>query len=323
MKTLPKVELHLHLDCSLSYEVVNRIDPSVSRAEYERDFIAPAKCLDLGDYISRAVRGFKLMQTQDQLRWVVEDLFQQLAADKLIYAELRFAPLLHLERGLSPETVVETVERATADCVSATGIEAGVILCTLRHYNAEQSLRTAKLVEQFRGSRVVALDIAGDEARFPIGAHIAAFRYAQEKGLNRTAHAGEARGADSVWETLEHFQPTRIGHGVRSIEDAELVNRLREEHIHLEVCPASNIQTNMYDTYADHPVERLQCAGVPLNINTDCRTITKTSLTDEYERMGKTFRWTSKEFRASNLKAVDAAFTTETIKENLRAKLRS
>lgn len=322
MKHLPKVELHLHLDCSLSYEVVRKIDPSISREEYDREFVAPPKCLDLGDYISRAVRGFKLMQTREQLRWVVQDLFQQLAADHVIYAEIRFAPLLHMEKGLSPEQVVETVERAAADCIRETGVQAGVILCTLRHYKEAQGLQTVKLVEQFRGSTVVALDLAGDEARFPIDPHVAAFRYAQEKGLHRTAHAGEARGADSVWETLEHFQPTRIGHGVRSIEDPKLMEQLRARHIHLEVCPASNIQTNMYDQYRDHPVERIYQAGVPLNINCDCRTITKTTLTDEYERMDSNFGWSEDRFRETNLMAVDAAFTSDEVKRNLRARLR-
>src|ERR1700733_1384724 len=158
MPLLPKVELHLHLDCSLSYNVVSRLNPSISREEFDSEFVAPPQCASLVDFLTRAPRGFQLMQTRDALRLVTEDVFEQLGADGVIYAELRFAPLLHLEKGLTPEAVVETVDRATEECIAATGIEVRLILCTLRHYNQQQSLQTAHLVERFRGTRVVALD---------------------------------------------------------------------------------------------------------------------------------------------------------------------
>lgn len=198
MTRTPKVELHLHLDCSLSYGVVARLNPSISRQEFETEFIAPAKCTSLADFLTRAPRGFQLMQSEDAMHLVTDDLFQQLQADQVIYAEVRFAPLLHIERGLTPEAVVAAVDRATESASAASSIEARLILCTLRHFSQEQSLLTAQLVERFRGSRVV----AADEAGFPIDAHIPAFRYAIEHGLHRTAHAGEACGAESVWETL-------------------------------------------------------------------------------------------------------------------------
>ena len=169
VRELPKVELHLHLDCSLSYQVVHRLDSSISQKEFEAEFIAPAQCTSLADFLTRAPRGFQLMQREDALRLVTEDVFEQLAADHVIYAEIRFAPLLHLSAGLTPEAVVAAVDRATEDCIRATGIEARLILCTLRHFSQEQSLETAHLVERFAGSRVAALDIAGDEAGFPIG----------------------------------------------------------------------------------------------------------------------------------------------------------
>ena len=223
MSLLRKVELHLHLDCSLSYAAVSHLAPEITRAQYDAEFVAPAQCASLADFLTRAPRGFQLMQTEDALRIVTEDLFEQLAADNVLYAELRFAPLLHTYQGLTPEAIVAAVDRATEQCIRATGIEARLILCTLRHFNTEQSLQTVQLVHQFVGTRVAAFDIAGDEAGFPIAPHIPAYRYAIDHGLHRTAHAGEARGADSVWETLEHFKPTRIGHGVRSIEDPALI----------------------------------------------------------------------------------------------------
>jgi adenosine deaminase len=323
MPLLPKVELHLHLDCSLSFSAVSRLDSSITRAEYDAEFVAPPQCASLVDFLTRAPRGFRLMQTREALRLVTADVFEQLAADGVIYAELRFAPLLHLEQGLTPEAVVEEVDRAAEESIAATGIEARLILCTLRHYTEEQSLATARLVERFRGSRVVALDIAGDEAGYPIDAHIAAFRYAAERGLARTAHAGEARGADSVWETMRAFTPSRIGHGVRSIEDAALVEHLRRERIHLEICPSSNVQTRAAATYAEHAVDRLYRAGVSLGINTDTRTITNVTLEQEYARLREHFAWSDAELQTCNREALGAAFIEDEVRQRLLARLGS
>jgi len=319
--TLPKVELHLHLDCSLSYDVVTKIDPSISREEFERDFIAPVKCHDLVDFLTRAVKGFSLMQTKDQLTWVVEDLFKQLQADNVIYAEIRFAPLLHIEKGLTPFEVVEAVETATAKAVKETGVEARLLLCTLRHYNEAQSMTTVQLVEQFANTYVAGFDIAGDEAGYPIDAHKKAFAYAKEKGIHCTAHAGEATGAATVWETLEYFGPTRIGHGVRSYEDEKLVKHLAEHRIHLEVCPTCNVQTDIYDTIQQHPVDKLYHEGVSLNINTDCRTIVNTNLRKEYDQLIDVFGWTKEEFYQCNVNAVQASFIPEETKAVLLDKL--
>src|SRR5258708_29385016 len=159
MESLPRIELHLHLDCSLSHKVVARLNPAIGEAQHRATFIAPRKCANLAEYLLRAPHGFLLMQTREQLRLVVEDLFDQLAADHVIYAEIRFAPLLHLEQGLTPEEVVEAVDQATEECVGRTGIDPRLILCTLRHYTAEQCMMTAPLLARFRCMRAVALVI--------------------------------------------------------------------------------------------------------------------------------------------------------------------
>jgi adenosine deaminase len=319
--SLPKTELHLHLDCSLSYDVVSRIAPSITRDAYERDFIAPAKCTSLADFLARAPSGIALMQTGEQLRLVTEDLVDQLARDNVIYAEVRFAPHQHTERGLTPERVVAAVEAALGSASEAKGVETRLILCTLRHFTAEQSMETVRLVEQFRGTRVVALDLAADEAGFPLDAHAPAYAYAAERGLARTAHAGEARGAESVWETLERLRPSRIGHGVRSVEDPQLVEHLKANDIHLEVCPTSNVQTDVCAAMADHPVDRLYRAGVSVGINTDARTMVDVTLDDEYARLGATFGWTSEQLLACNLNAVRAAFIPDALKRALADRL--
>lgn len=320
--TLPKIELHLHLDCSLSYAAVARLDPAVTHDEYLREFVAPARCTNLADFLTRAPKGYRLMQTEDSLRLVVEDLFAQLAADGVIYAEIRFAPLLHTERGLAPERVVAVVERAVEESSRATGIGAVVILCTLRHFTQEQSLATARLAEKFRSSRVVALDIAGDEAGFPLDAHVAAYRHAREMGVARTAHAGEACGAESVWQTLRLLDPQRIGHGARSIEDPALVEHLCRARIHLELCPSSNVQIiPSILSWEHHPIDRLYRAGVSLSVSTDTRMLTPATLTGEYEGLRHTFAWSEEDLLRANLMGLEAAFAPADEKPSLRKRL--
>ena len=320
---LPKVELHLHLDCSLSYNVVKKIDSSITNEIYRKEFIAPPKCTNLADFLTRAIKGISLMQTRENIELVVHDLFHQMEKDNMLYAELRFAPLQHLENGLTPPEVVAVAEKAVANAVKQTGIEARLILCTLRHYSKEQSMETVQLVEQFKNTCVAGFDIAADEAGFPIDNHAEAFKYAHEKGIPCTAHAGEAKGAESVWETLEYFGPSRIGHGVRSIEDEKLVTHLRKNKIHLEVCPTCNVQIDIYDTYEHHPVDKLYRAGVPLNINTDTRTITNITLNKEYKKLQEVFGWTLQDFYTCNVNALNAAFIPQNLKEKLIEKLRS
>ena len=318
---LPKVELHLHLDCSLSYSVIKQLDPAMTEEDYRRDFVAPPRCSDLVDYIRRAEKALEYMQTRDQLRAVTLDLFDQLKADGLIYAEIRFAPLLHMVKGLSPTEIVEAVESATREGIERTGVEAGLILCTLRHYNDEQSMTTVKLVEAFQGTRVVGFDIAGDEAGYPVQAHVSAFEYAKEKGLSCTAHAGEACGPKSVWEVLQHFRPSRIGHGVRSSEDAALMQHLKDHDIHLEVCPTSNLQTNIYERIEDHPADRILRTGVSMSVNTDARTATPTTLSDEYALLNRVFGWSLTDLKRCNLEAVRHCFATPELKERLRQQI--
>jgi adenosine deaminase len=319
----PKVELHLHLDCSLSYKVANRINPSITLDYYKENFVAPAKCNNLADYISRAVKGFELMQTKEQLRLVTLDLFDQLKADNVLYAEIRFAPLLHIEKGLDPEEVVEAVNNATAEGVSATGVEAGVILCTCRHFTAAQSMKTVQLVKQFNGTSIVGFDIAADEAGFSIDNHIAAFEFANANNINCTAHAGEAKGAESIWETLKYFKPSRIGHGVRSAEDPKLMDYLKEHNIHLEVCPTSNVQTNVFDTIENHSANKIFDAGISMSVNTDARAISNVTLAEEYNKLKQVFEWNTHHIKTCNLAAIGNAFTTNEIKSTIRQKIES
>jgi adenosine deaminase len=319
--TLPKVELHLHLDCSLSFSAVSRLDPSVTLQEYQQDFTGPATCTNLAEFFKRAPKGTALMQTAEQLRLVTFDLFEQLQRDNVIYVEILLVPFMHTNKGLSIEDVVEIVDDAVSRAGQETGIEARIILSTLRHYSAQQSLETVRLVERFKGSHVAGIDLGAYEAGFPIFAHIAAFHYAVQNRIPRTVHAGEARGAESVWEVLKHLRPSRIGHGVRSIEDPALIEHLRKERIHLEVCPTSNVQINLYDSYADHPINTFYEAGLSVSVNTDTRMIANVTLTQEYERLHQTFGWDKHHFLQCNLNAITASFLAEDVKQHLEKRL--
>jgi adenosine deaminase len=321
IELLPKVELHVHLDCCLSFEVVSKLKPGITREKYNKNFIGAGKYKNLADFLKLIDKSLELMQTEKGLRLVTQDLFQQFKQENVIYAEIRFAPLLHLQHGLTPEEVVRVVEESVSRCVEETGIEARIILCTLRHHTKEQSMTTVKLAEQFQGTRVAALDLSADEAGFPPDAHIAAFQYAREKGIYCTAHAGEAKGPESVWETLEQLRPSRIGHGVRSIEDPNLIEELQKKNIHLEVCPSCNVQIDVFAAYADHPIDRLYNAGVSLGINTDGRTISNISLTDEYERLQEVFGWGIEHFLTCNRHALAASFLPNEKKQQLEKNL--
>lgn len=320
-RAVPKVELHLHLDCSLSFAVARELDPATTREAYVAGFVAPAKCSDLMDLLRRVERPLELMQDEDSLRLVTDDLFAQLRADNVVYAEIRFAPLLHTRRGLAPERVVEVVAEAAAVASRRTGVRHGLLVCTLRHFSAEQSLLAARVATECRAPNVVGLDLAGDEAGFPLEPHAPAFDHARERGLALTAHAGEARGPESVRETLDRLRPSRIGHGVRSVEDPATVARLRTSGIHLEVCPTSNVQSDVCRTLADHPIEAVRRAGVSLGVNTDGRALCGVSLADEYARLARSFGWTEADARRHNLEAALASFAPADVKAQLAAVL--
>ncbi|MEE9449173.1 MAG: adenosine deaminase [Ignavibacteriaceae bacterium] len=322
IEELPKVELHLHLDCSLSFDVVSKIRPDISVNEYKLEFIGPKKCSNLNEILKYVTNQINLMQTEKNLRLVLKDLFDQLQKENVIYAEIRFAPLLHLANGLKPEEVVEIIADESTDCTNVTGIKAGIILCTLRHFSEKESLQTAKLVKRFiDNSPVAGFDIAADEGSYPIDTNKEAFLYAIKHDLPRTAHAGEAKGSESIWETIYNFKPSRIGHGVRSIEDPALVEFLKANDIHLEICPSCNIQTNIFNQYKNHPINFLYNSGVSLSVNTDGRTLTNVSLSEEYKNLINTFNWGVKHLMRCNLNAISKAFLSESGKKYLSKKI--
>jgi len=257
------------------------------------------------------------MQTKQDLELVTSDLFSQLKKDNVIYAEIRFAPLLHLDKGLSSYEVVKIISKISKKESKKTGIEVGLILCTLRHFSEDQAMETVELVNDFKDSNVVGFDIAADEAGFPLDNHTKAFEFANNNNISCTAHAGEALGAESVLETLDKLMPKRIGHGVRSIEDPILIDRIKKQNIHLEICPTSNIVTKVYKDYLSHSVDELYKKELSVSINSDGRTISDTNLNKEYALLSEHFNWNDNHFLNCNINAIKASFASEKLKREL------
>ena len=320
-KNLPKIELHIHLDCSLSYETVKRLRPDTTIDDFNNNFKASKSCSSLKQYIKCADNAISLMQSKESLELVMEDFFNQLIEDNVIYCEIRFAPLLHTEEGLNSREVLNIICNSMNILSKESGIITGLILCTLRHYSKEQSMETVKLAKEFKGKGVLGFDIAADEAGYPLDNHIDAFKYAVQNDINCTAHAGEAKGPESIWETIDKLKVKRIGHGVKCIKDPKLVKILSENNYHLEVCVSSNIKTKTFNKIEDHPISQINKSSISMSINTDGRTISDTDLTNEYKLISNKFGWSIEEFKKCNLEAIKHAFISDEIKTLLTHKI--
>lgn len=316
---LPKVELHLHLDCSMSFQSVSALVPDMTPERYRAEFLAPKKCVNLVDYFRYLAAPLALLQTEHALRIATIDLLRQLADDNVVYAEIRFAPQLHQREGLRTEQVVEIVLSAIAEGKALYPLEARIILCTLRPEDTAQGFELLSIAEKFAAHGVGGIDLAGDEAGYGLGEHIPVFRRAADRGINVTAHAGEASGAESVREVVTELGVRRVGHGVRSIEDPAVVDLLLERGVHLEICPSCNIQIDVFPTYPDHPIDRLRQAGVSLSVNTDARGPTDLTLRKEYQRLHDVFGWTAEAFRKANHDALRVSFLEDAQKARIRA----
>lgn len=320
---LPKIELHCHLDSSvrvstvadLGQELRLRLPDSVERA-----LVAPEVCLDLADYLSRIDLALEVMQRRKHLVRIAREFVEDLHADGVIYGEVRFAPQLHMREGLRLQEVVEAVNEGLAEGMRATGVRVGLILCCLRHEDAEGSVAIARLAIA-NPDAVCGLDLAGDEARYSGAPHRAAFDLARSAGLRRTVHAGEARGAGSIREAIEILHAERIGHGVRIEESPKLLEYAREHATTLEMCPLSNYQTRAVPSLAEHPIDRLLREKVPATVSTDARTVSHNSVTSEFERLETLFGWGQEEFSLCQRNAANGAFVSSAARAELFAKL--
>jgi adenosine deaminase len=322
-KSLPKIELHCHLDASVRVATVaelgRRIGLNLPTA-LEPALVAPEICSDLADYLVRIDLALEVMQHRDHLVRISREVVEDLAVDGTIYGEIRFAPQLHLRNGLTMQEVLNAVDEGLKQGERQTGMKTGLIVCCLRHESGERSLEIAKLAVNNR-DKVCALDLAGDEARYIGAPHAEAFALAKREGLRRTVHAGEAAGAESIREALDLLGAERIGHGVRVDESSELQERAKAARLPLEMCPLSNVQTRAANSLPEHPIDRLFRKGLHLTVNTDCRTVSFTTLTKEFERLENTFHWGVAEFHQCQRNSAEAAFVSDEVRAGLLRRL--
>lgn len=323
MKTPGLIDLHLHLDGSLSVKSVKELAAlqNIEIPENEEELLKLLRinddCKDLTEYLEKFAFPGMLLQTKEAVALSVYNLQEELKEQRLIHAEIRFAPQLHTHKGLSQREVIE----AAIEGLNRSDFSAGLILCCMRgNDNHEENLETVRLAKDYLGKGVVSVDIAGAEALFPTENFGDLFALAKELEIPYTIHAGEADGPKSVWKALE-FGTKRLGHGVRSLEDPELVEKIVSEGITLELCPTSNIHTCMFPSIEEYPLRKLMEAGVKVTINTDNMTVSNINLAKEFGKLISAFNLTDEEIKGFARNSVNACFADEETKKVLLEKI--
>lgn len=322
------IDLHLHLDGSLTAQEIWRLAQQqaltlpVSDAAFTRAITAPKNCESLNQYLKAFEVPLLVLQQEQAIFQAVKWLVIRLAAQGIWYAEIRFAPQLHCAAGLSQEQVVNAaVAGRNCGLADVKGkMNAQLILCMMRGAKNElQNRETLCVAKHWLGDGVCAVDLAGAEALYPTRTFAPLFAAARDMEIPFTIHAGEADGPQSVWDALS-FGAKRVGHGVHSIEDLELVEKLREKGIVLELCPSSNVQTKAVASFAQHPIRWFLQQGVKATVNTDNMTVSGTDLFREFDVLKKETGLTACEAQQLLLNAADAAFLPTAEKEKLKAK---
>lgn len=324
---LPKVDLHLHLDGSLRTQTVLELAqqqgiplPGRTLDELRGILEVWGKAKDLADYLTRFDLPVRILQRPDALTRVARELVEDISQENVRYAEIRFAPWLHTRRGMRLSQAIQAVLVGLRQGEERSGVKTSLIVCCMRHHSPQDNLTLAEVAAAFKGQGLGGLDLAGDEAlTTPATLPVAAFRLAQEQGLHRTVHAGEAAGPESINAAVHLLGAERLGHGVRLREDPALMEEVRQRGIALEMCPTSNVQTNVVNTLADHPIDTYLRAGIRVTVNTDNRRVSDTSLTQEYTLMVKLFGWGLEEIIATTRNSLQAAFLPEEEREALLA----
>ncbi|MEV6780530.1 adenosine deaminase [Streptomyces syringium] len=330
IRRAPKVLLHDHLDGGLRPGTVVDLAREIGYAnlpETDPDklgvwFREAADSGSLERYLETFAHTCAVMQTREALVRVAAECAEDLAEDGVVYAEVRYAPEQHLERGLTLEEVVEAVNEGFREGerrAKANGhrIRVGALLTAMRH--AARALEIAELANRYRDSGVAGFDIAGAEAGFPPTRHLDAFEYLKRENNHFTIHAGEAFGLPSIWQALQWCGADRLGHGVRIIDDIQvaedgtvtlgrLASYVRDKRIPLEMCPTSNLQTAAASSYEDHPIGLLRKLHFRLTVNTDNRLMSGTSMSVEFEHLVKAFGYSLDDMQWFTVNAMKSAF---------------
>jgi adenosine deaminase len=326
----PKVLLHDHLDGGLRPQTIIELAaecgyrqlPSSEAGPLASWFEDAASSGSLERYLETFAHTVAVTQTADALRRVARECVEDLSADGVVYAEVRFAPELHLEQGLELRDVIDAVLAGFADGQRVAverdqRIRVGALLTSIR--TATHSRSVAELAVEYRDRGVVGFDIAGAEAGFPPTRHLDAFEYLRRENAHFTIHAGEAFGLPSIWEAIQWCGADRLGHGVRITDDIEvgpdgqarlgrLAAYVRDQRIPLEMCPTSNVQTGAAESIDRHPLGLLRRLGFRVTINTDNRLMSATSMSREMELLSEAFDYGLDDLQWFTINAMKSAF---------------
>jgi adenosine deaminase len=324
IRRAPKVLLHDHLDgglrpasiIDLAREIGHEL-PTTDPDELSLWFQRGADRLDLALYLETFQHTVGVLQTVEALTRVAAECAEDLAADGVVYAEVRFAPELHVAKGLSLDTVVEAVLAGFASGSAGRGIVVNTLLTAIR--TAARSTEIAELAVRWRDAGVVGFDIAGAEAGYPPTRHLDAFQLVQRNNFHTTIHAGEAFGLPSIWEALQWCGAERLGHGVRIVDDittgpdgAPVLGRLaeyvRDRRVPLEMCPTSNVHTGAAPSIAEHPIGLLARLRFRVTVNTDNRLMSNVSMTSEMAGLTAAFGYGWDDLQWLTVNAMKSAF---------------
>ena len=324
-RAMPKAELHLHLDGSLRPETAldiarsRHLEAPSTWAGMRGALVAPDQCDDQADLLRAFDLPIALMQDAEAIERIASDLVADKAAENVEYMEIRWAPLLHVAKGLTGRQVVDATWRGAYAAARRAHVEVRLIATLMRSHAPQANLDfVLDMAEEGIPDGLVAVDLAGPEERFPDPElHRGAIDMARDLGLHVTLHAGEWGGAAQVKRSLA-LEPDRIAHGPLAIDDPALVEELARGGTWLDLCLTSNVQARIVDTFEDHPFRRLLKAGVRVTLNTDDLTVSDVTLSEEYARAVERLGVTLPELWAVDVAAIEAAFCGEPTKATLR-----
>lgn len=321
-----KVDLHLHLDGSLSeqvvFELAQRGGFPMSMEEVCSSIYVPDDCTDLVEYLKRFALPTKVLQTPYALEYASYELVSRLARQGLIYAEIRFAPQLHTHQGLTQREVLENVLSGIRQAQQEhPTIRVGVLLCALIGSSKEDNEQILPLAQGYLGRGVVGLDLAGAEGMLPLETYAPIFAEAHRLEIPFTLHAGERGDPENVRKAVE-LGARRVGHGCGAVRSKAVMELLRREKTVVEACVISNLHTKIVAAPKEHPIEQFFRSGIAICINTDNMTCSNTTLLREHQVISNAFGFTDEEFRQMDAYAIGGAFLlTEAERQTLLQRL--
>lgn len=318
---LLKAELHCHIEGAAAPELViaqaRKYNASVEPFIREGSFV----WTDFTSFLAAYDFAADLFRSEEDYARLAEYYLTSLAKDGAIYSEVFTSPDHAVRAGLSPKAYTDALGEGMARAKAKTGIEGRMIVTGVRHVGVESIERAARFAATCQHPLVCGFGVAGDERVGAMEDYVRAFEIAREAGLGITVHAGEFGGPQSVRDALDHIRPSRIGHGVRAIEDPDLVKRIADEGIVLEVCPVSNIELKVYRDFSEHPFNALREAGCKVTLNSDDPPHFWTTLKREYEVAATHFGLSDKQLAAVTRTAINAAFVDRQTRAALLARL--